>query len=288
MKHLFILLLFILSSCIGQEKRDNSKPISKSVSKPVVISKEEQRKNELHYIKRRNLNVKYFKNKSFDDTTFRQENDSISALEKLLKKIVVNSKIENLTTNGTINLQTFLPEVGYNMLDGLATKNGDASVVCITEYIFSDFFKIKNSNTFQNLTTSDLSNFFQSTFAANHVITGITSFKIDTDENIHAYGMVSIDGQDIGPFSPNELYAIVFRDNLVYLFNKTIVDKVNQLEKCHAIWGEFFESSEDKSWSSEEKVWKNYCECYQKNFKKTTQFTTLKEKITTMLHPILE
>ena len=116
---------------------DNSKTSSK-------ISQEENKKNEnkkeLNYIKRRNLNVEYFKNKEFNDRTFKQNRDSLFALEKLLKNILISTKVNDINKKGKINLETFLPELGFGMLDGLTTYDKEVSILCTTNFIFSDFF----------------------------------------------------------------------------------------------------------------------------------------------------
>ncbi|WP_299766947.1 hypothetical protein [uncultured Tenacibaculum sp.] len=120
MRYLFLILLITVFSCKGVEKNNNQ---SKQKSKTVNIDKEgfqkNRRKKEIEYIKRRNRNVEYFKNKEINDAVDRQMNDSIKALEKLLKNILLPTKVNTINTAGKISVITFFPELGFGMLDGL-------------------------------------------------------------------------------------------------------------------------------------------------------------------------
>ena len=53
------------------------------------------------------------------------------------------------------------------------------------------------------------------------------------------------------------------------------------LENCTNIWNNTYKESEDKAW-------KNYCECYKKKFKSNKQFLNLKNEIYKMLRVIIK
>ena len=185
-------------------------------------------------------------------------NDSLFALEKLLKSILIPTKVKDINKTGKINLETFLPELGFGMLDGLTTYEKGISTLCTTSFIFSDYFK-KQGYKIDNISKSQIEDIFTNAFASDYTITGIQSFKINEKENIKTYGMISIDGQDIGPFKPNTLYVLASIEDNIYLIRKSINNELIGLEKCDAIW-----SNTDRE--SEDKTWRRYCECYKQEF----------------------
>ncbi|AIZ43399.1 hypothetical protein [Cellulophaga baltica] len=259
------------------KKLDNSKTSSKISQEG---NEKKEHKKELDYIKRRNLNVEYFKNKEFNDRTFKENRDSLFALEKLLQHILIPTKVNDINKKGKINLETFLPELGFGMLDGLTTYNKEVSILCTTNFIFSDFF-IKQEYKFDNITESNIEDIFSYAFASGYVITSIHSYKINKTENVKAYGMISIDGQDIGPFKPNSLYALVIIEDNIYLISKSIKKELEGIEKCESFWNNVDSESEDKTWE-------NYCECYQREFTNNEQLLPLKNEIEKMVNLIIE
>ncbi|MBO0592886.1 hypothetical protein I2486_15890 [Cellulophaga sp. E16_2] len=151
MKYIFIILLFLFISCNGQKNNTDTIKNSEEKQSPTTIDGQNRLEKELHYIKQRNSNVDYFKNKEINDKIGHQMNDSILALEKLLKNILSTTRIPNLTKNGQINLQTFYPEMGFGMLDGLWVEKEETMLLCISDYIFYDFFP---EYKFENLSPS--------------------------------------------------------------------------------------------------------------------------------------
>jgi len=287
-----IISLIFFATCSQTKKNQKEKPEAlvtetKELDNTKIsskISQEENKKNrhkkELNYIKRRNLNVEYFKDKEFNDNTFKQNGDSLFALEKLLKNILTPTKVNDINKKGKINLETFLPELGFGMLDGLTTYNDEVSIICTTSFIFSDFF-VKQGYKFDNINKSNIEDIFSYAFASNYAITSIHSYKINNTENVKAYGMISIDGQDIGPFKPNSLYALVLIKGNIYLIRKSIKKELQGIKKCESLWNNIDSRSEDKTW-------KSYCECYKKEFLKDEQFLSLKKEIEKMIEIIIE
>lgn len=283
MKYIYLILLLTFLSC--NLKKNKEEKIAEVKQSSIINDTISQRQKELNYIKRRNANAKYFKNKEINDNTDNQMTDSILALENLLKEILVDTKIKDINKNGKINIQTFFQELGVGMLDGLRDYKKGLATLCITDFIFLNHFK-EQYNTQQNynfnkLSESELEGIFSEAFAANHVITGVHSFKIKGKENMQGYGMISVDAQDIGSFTPNTLYAIVVVNNYIYLMNKSIEKDVNPIEKCTKIW-------ENVDSSFEERVWKNYCKCYKEEFVKSEQALYLEEEIKKMIKTITE
>lgn len=279
MKYYLILCLAIFScNKQGNNNALKSNPkISQKIKEDDNINKREQ---ELNYIKRRNSNIKHFKNQEFNNRTYKEMNDSLFALEKLLKNILIPTKVKDINKKGEINLQTFLPELGFGMLDALTTYEKEVSILCTTSFIFSDFFK-EQGYKIDNISETNIEDIFSNAFAASYTITSIHSFKINEKENVNIYGIVSIDGQDIGPFKPNTLYALTVIEDNIYLIRKSISQELKELEKCMTIWNNTDGKSEDE-------IWKEYYDCYRKEFAHNEQFIPLKKEIEEMIKLIVE
>jgi len=280
MKYLYAVLFLTIFSCNGQKQHSDSNKSSEIHQNIKEINNEDRLKIERDYIKRRNANVEYFKNQEINDRIDNQMNDSIIALENLLKNILATTKIENIHKTGKINLQTFFPELGFGMLDALGIYTKESRILCTTTSIFADYYK-EQEYKIEKLSESEMVNIFYDAFAANYSITSIASFKINTSENIPAYGIIAIDRQDVGPFSPNSLYAIAFVDDYVYLMSKTIETALKPVEKCINIWDDIDRLSEDTTW-------KNYIECYKNAYKNNEQQGLLKKEIEGMLQSIIK
>ena len=280
MKYIYLVLFTAIFSCNGQEKNNDFKSNSKISLLAKGNENKIKREQELNYIKRRNSNIAYFEEKEYNDRTYKQVNDSLLALEKLLQHILIPTRVQEINETGKINLETFLPELGFGMLDALTVYEKEISILCTTNFIFSDYFKGQGYN-FNNITENKIEDIFSYAFASDYVITGIHSYKINQTENIQAYGMISIDGQDIGPFKPNSLYALVIIEDNMYLISKSIKKELEGIEKCERIWNNVDSESEDKTWE-------NYCECYQREFTNNEQLLPLKKEIEKMVNLIIE
>ncbi|WP_282133774.1 hypothetical protein [Cellulophaga baltica] len=280
MKYIYLVLFTAIFSCNGQEKNNDFKSNSKISLLAKGYENEIKRKQELNYIKRRNSNIAYFEEKEYNDRTYKQVNDSLLALEKLLQHILIPTRVQEINETGKINLETFLPELGFGMLDALTVYEKEISILCTTNFIFSDYFKEQGYN-FNNITENKIEDIFSYAFASDYVITGIHSYKINQTENIQAYGMISIDGQDIGPFKPNSLYALVLIEDNIYLIRKSIKKELEGIKKCENLWNNVDSRSEDKTWE-------NYCECYQREFTNNEQLLPLKKEIEKMVNLIIE
>ncbi len=280
MKYIYLILFLIIFSCNGQGKNNDLKKSSKISQKIKGNENENKHVQELKYIKRRNSNIEYFKNKQFNDRTYKQVNDSLFALEKLLKNILIPTKVKDINKKGKINLETFLPELGFGMLDALTTYEKGVSILCTTGFIFSDYFK-EQGYKIDNISESKIEDIFSNAFASDYTITSIHSFKINEKENIKTYGMISIDGQDIGPFKPNTLYVLAIIEDNIYLIRKSINQELKELKKCMTIWNNVDGESEDDTW-------KKYCECYRQEFTNNEQFLPLKKEMEGMIKPIIE
>jgi len=276
MKYLSLFLLLITLSCNKQQNNIDQINNVDLAYNTQQTNTQNTRKKELEYIKRRDVDLTYFENKEISDLRDNEMRDSLVALENILKDILIDTRLKDLKTTGKINLQTFYQEIGFGMLDGLITLKESTGIIVTSKYLFNDFFP---GYQFDSLTPDEIENSMGYAFASNHVITNITSFKIDNEQGISAYGMISIDAQDIGPFTPNTLYVIAQIDNNIYLVSKPIETELQPLNDCTVLWKNTTSYNEDKTWD-------NYCDCYKREIKKDTQFLDLKAEINKMLQEI--
>lgn len=292
MKYIYLILCILFFSCDKKPKSNTITAISKKSQNLEAITKVEEKidpkirlKKELNYLKRRDINVAYFKNKEINDKISKEMNDSLLVLEKLLKDILTNTKIKELDKKGKINLETFFPEVGFGMLDGLLMSKETTIFLCTSKFIFSDYFFKNKKDQFNKLTPSNLEGIFNEAFYNNANVTNLSSFKITTEIGYQAYGMIGLGAQDTGAWPPNALHVLVLVDDVVYLLYKPIKKKLKDFEYCTNIWNSTYINDDSES---EERAWKQYCNCYQKEFKNSEQFLTLKKEIDAMLKLITQ
>ena len=276
MKYFYLILLLIIFSCQKKGEKVQDKSVEITIINKKKDSYQESSFKELSYIKRRNSNVKYFKDKEINDDISNEMNDSILLLERHLKEILTNLKLEEIKEKGRINLETFFPELGFGMLDGLFITREKETIICTSNYIFSEFYSGYQLN---KLLPSELEDVFQKAFASDYAITNIHSFKVENFD-VPAYCVISIDGQDIGPFPPNALYVLISIENNVYLIQRELKE-FKSIQNCTNLWG-------DLNGESEEEIWKDYCKCYAKEFKNNEQYSFLEKEINEMLEIVVK
>jgi len=276
MKYFYLILLLIIFSCQKKGEKVQDKSVEITIINKKKDSYQESSFKELSYIKRRNSNVKYFKDKEINDDISNEMNNSILLLERHLKEILTNLKLEEIKEKGRINLETFFPELGFGMLDGLFITREKETIICTSNYIFSEFYSGYQLN---KLLPSELEDVFQKAFASDYAITNIHSFKVENFD-VPAYCVISIDGQDIGPFPPNALYVLISIENNVYLIQRELKE-FKSIQNCTNLWG-------DLNGESEEEIWKDYCKCYAKEFKNNEQYSFLEKEINEMLEIVVK
>jgi len=276
MKYFYLILLLIIFSCQKKGEKVQDKSVEITIINKKKDSYQESSFKELSYIKRRNSNVKHFKDKEINDDISNEMNDSILLLERHLKEILTNLKLEEIKEKGRINLETFFPELGFGMLDGLFITREKETIICTSNYIFSEFYSGYQLN---KLLPSELEDVFQKAFASDYAITNIHSFKVENFD-VPAYCVISIDGQDIGPFPPNALYVLISIENNVYLIQRELKE-FKSIQNCANLWG-------DLNGESEEEIWKDYCKCYAKEFKNNEQYSFLEKEINEMLEIVVK
>lgn len=254
---------------------------------------------ELDYLKVRNSFVEYFENSS--DTAqnwteiYKQDTDSLLVLEKMLREMLKNSRIDSVVKFGKINLETLTPELGFGMLDGLALNSNSSKTVVTTKRLFLEYFKSQQINSTEKLTSKQLSGIFSSIFSDVHA-TVFYSEPIFSYPESQVYGCIGTIAQDIGRFPPDHLFVMVANADFIYIFQKHLDKPIKEIGECQAVYDSIQIKSEKyfddytasngtdktalkKKFEVEETAWSKYCECYQERFKTDEQYESVQKQI---------
>jgi hypothetical protein len=284
---LTIAILFLSCNSEKDKKVTNDSTISKdNNSKDSIIGRGTfLTDKELEYIKTRDRYIKYFNEPKNPKIGFeqieKQNNDSLLVLEKLMQDILKDTKVGN----GTNNLRYLFDDMDFGLMDGLVTCHDSAMVVCTTKNLFFYYFMNDKINQLDQLTSKDLEKIFDKALLRDEVVTDFTTIKFSSTNNINAYGAVGItyNGEPLGP--PNTIFGLVADDKYIYLFQKDIHIKLEEIKECR----KFFDSVALKPGNTEDEIDKaedKYCQCYQEKFKYEPQFDSIKKEIADIVNYI--
>lgn len=300
MRHsLLILIILIIFSC---QSKTNNHPVKRS-----NIKSENEHVEIEDYLATRDRYIRFFEKKDNSDLdhTYHQIEDSLKILEKKLQVILSGSRIHNLNTQGKINLQTLMNELGFGMLDGLITQKKSDNVFCTSQRLFSEYYRKDHLRSYEHLTPTELEKIFNDTFGSEAHITNITSFRIETSPDAVAYCMVATVGQDVGPIPPNAIYVFISSKDYIYMMEQPLHTKVREFDKCQMVWDsicsksqqelENYRSSDLKGSKTlkrtreyEDKEWDMYCNYYRNNLKNASEFASIKRQAESFVKRILK
>lgn len=295
-KYLIIALILFASCSSGGKKKH---PHHTNTPGPVISGKDHQNDKVLAYLKRRDDYIKRFKKLQYtdsDDSLYKSDSLALIDLQKRLRKILKNSQY---SSKGEINLQTLIVEMGFGMLDGLTFKKDSMFICYTTKQLLFDYFKNIKVGPLNDLDPKNLEAIFNGAYGDDVGITNFSYIKIPSEKDIQAYGMVAVVGQDIGPFLPNYLYVLVSKGNYIYMAEKPLKQSIKQLPKCISIWDSIGSGSQksdenyrksdlqdtvaaSRSDHLENVAWTKYCDCFQKEFKKDSQFKEIRSQLIKM------
>lgn len=254
---------------------------------------------EIDYLKVRDEYVQYFKSISKNAQDWKeinkQDNDSLLVLEKMLREILKNSRIDSVAKFGKINLETLTPELGFGLLDGLALNNNSSKLFVTTKGLFLEYFKSQQINSIDNLTSKQLSDIFSSLFSDART-TVFYSEEYSSNKYSKVYGSIGTIAQDIGRFPPDNIFVLIADEDYIYIIQQHLDKPINEISKCQAIYDSIYNKSQiqfdqykasnltnkkalDKSFELEETAWNKYCECYQENFRTCDEFEWVQKQI---------
>jgi hypothetical protein len=254
---------------------------------------------EKDYLKVRNEYALYFKNISENaqdwEGIYKQDTDSLLVLEKMLREIMKNSRIDSVAKFGKINLETLTPELGFGLLDCLVLNNNSTKIFVTTKGLFLDYFKSQQINSIDNLTSKQLSNIF-SALLSDARSTVFYSEQYSSNKYSKVYGSIGTIAQDIGRFPPNNIFVLIADEDYIYIIQKLFDKPINEISECQAIYDSIYNNSQiqfdkykasdltdkkalDNSLELQETAWNKYCECYQENFRTYEEFDTVQKQM---------
>lgn len=290
MERFFLLIIAILLlSCNSQldKKVTNDSTISKNnYSKDSIIGRGTfLTDKEFEYIKTRDRYIEYFnrpKDPNFSaELLEKQNNDSLLVLERLMQDLLKDTKVGD----GTNNLRYLFDDMDFGLLDGLVKCHDSSLVVCTTKNLFFYYFMNDKINQLDQLTSKDLEKIFDKALLRDEGVYDLTTFKFPSTNNIQAYGIAGVvtNGDAIGP--PNTLFVLVANDKYVYLVQKDIHIKLEEIKACKKIYDSLI-SKKGEIEVVEQEAWNRHCECYQERFKNEPQFDSIKKEITDIVNYI--
>jgi len=292
-KLLYILTILLLTSCSSSTDKNKENNASELT---------DRKNKELEYLKVRDNYINRFKiinvkNRDWAKTD-KQDNDSLLVLEKLLREILKDSKIDSVGKYGKINLETLQQDLGFGMLDGLVLNkysSNSLQIFVTTKTLFHNFFKSSQISSIDNLNPRLL----------DDVLTALVSdahSSVFYSENIHSskcnivYGGIQTISQDIGRFTPDIIFVLISNGDYVYIIQKYLDKPINGIKDCQFIYDSIYGYS-DKYYSEYENsnlqdttafnnkiefevtAWEKYCDCYQNNFRTDNQFESILKQI---------
>ena len=235
--------------------------------------------------------------------------------------ILKDAVVKDFASQSKMNTTTLFMEFGVDMIDGLTIRFQDTINVFFTsKYLFDSFlksekymvsldFKDNAINSFENLSTQDLSNIFTGIYHDDAAVHNFSSIKINTHDGIIAYGLLGLSTNGDTPFLPNELYVLVLKDK--YIYTMQVVNKdynkpfINVIPECIYVNDDLYTDSIDQNILNKSQIltgelsnneikkvyfedYKKYCECYKNNLHKHKQFKEIEKKLTTMVDYVLK
>lgn len=266
----FFIALALLTSC-----NPNSKKADSSQS---VVSSDSLTAQEAEYLNTRDAYIEQFKpfEKTWNDSLSKVHSEAMADLEVKLRKVLSDSKF---SSQGKINLETLINELGFGMLDGLWLEKDSMRIFYTSKNLFLNYFKSQGVGAIK---PESLDGVFNCAFASDAYILDFTQIKISSAKVIEAYGMVGLGGQDIGPFPPQLFLAFASTDKYIYLIQKFLDPPIKQLPQCKAVWDSFGPESEMSS-AKRDTAFEHYRKCYQRELANDPQFEAIQKQLESMV-----
>jgi hypothetical protein len=159
----------------------------------------------------------------------------------LLAKIIPKIEIPGFESP-LILPETFLPELGRDYSDGyLYTSSDGFAFVSHTDLFDKKFLSVMRASE------------IKWPHYTNAVATSFMPLKSSSKSQFPVWLVLL--SQDIGPFPPNAIRAIVIKNDTIVMFSRSI--QLTEIELCKQLW--------KNSIAPEDVRFKNYIDCYQKN-----------------------
>jgi len=296
MKYRYLLIIMILfASCSTIAKGIQSNNII--VTDIISTNRDYISDKESEYFKLRNNYVEHLqglqKAGKNIDSLLRVDNEDLKELENRLRVILRKS---HFSGQGKINLETLLGFLGFGMLDGLTFEKDSLRIFYTSKNIFLDYFRKENISQLDNLTPKNLEDIFQSAYSSDIHLSNYSSLKVQSKDNIQAFGMVGMYYQMIGPWPPEYLFVFVSNGNYIYMCEKHLKKPIKEIDDCRSIYNSKYQDAEKQlevyhssnlkdttAFNNHLSLWEEamvqYCNCYQKELKNDNQFVSIQKEI---------
>lgn len=275
--------LTLLVSCATKSKTENSNDSIDSTHHKLTNDEREYLTKRDVYIEQLQRIQKLKSPTDSFDSLYKAERKAIIELEGKSKAILKTSRFAN---KGEINLETLLGYLGFGMLDGLSFKKDSSTrIFYTTKNLFLSYVKVnEKGNPFDGLSPDVFANIFNNTFQSDVHVENYSFVKLQSPDNVLAYGMVAGLSQMIGPFPPQHIYVFVSFDKFVYMAEIGLKEPIKEIPKCKSVWDsihtvaeknlEAYRASDlndttsfNKGIEVDEVAYRKYCDCFNRELK---------------------
>lgn len=190
--------------------------------------------NEDYYLKAKySLDSKINTNIDYDDPNLYKRNDAyLDSLNLLLKIALQNHPLVKTFNNSVSSLETLIPELGYDKLDGLQVVEDTYTITYTTEKLLDKYGN--GYYNFDKLNTIDFGRIFHS-LLADASVSGIWSTEIKPFDSIEKlYFVIALESQDPYYLQQKTVYAIWNIKNHIYILRPNFLEI--ELNECDSIW----------------------------------------------------
>ena len=209
---------------------------------------------EANYFASRDRYIDTFKprerNVDVSELALKQEEKARSDLERKIRLIVGEHKIQGFPGQGKINLETlFSGDLGFGLLDGLIYTSADdkTHVIVTTRSVFDHWLRehahwwdggAKIANVPQQADAALRSEaFYTQALNTDAAVFKYVEFPITKPAGSSmVFAMLAARGQDIGPTTPNELLLALVQRDRIFVISAPANTPMVPIPACQRIW----------------------------------------------------
>ncbi len=253
---------------------------------------------EKNYLETRDRLIKSFENSKHSRD--KEDQKSLKNLEKSLREILGESRVEGFSGQGTINIQTLQKEPGVDMVDGLNYKT-DTEVLFMTNLNLLNSYIEHHPKLPKDLVALSKNELFYSeVFDWDSSFIQFSDVPFENTKDI-AQAFLTVNSQEVGPFVPSTLTLMAKSKSRIYVVKVDLKDQISQIPECKNAWDEFEKKSDaafeayqtsksKKAWAEHIKYEKDgfsaFRSCYEKEVKNQKEFAAIKTRAQSILDRI--
>jgi hypothetical protein len=171
-------------------------------------------------------------------------------LETRLRGIVGASRIEGVSAEGKINLETLSPGfIGFGLLDGLVYRSADEKtrIVVTTDDLLGRWLRANKSDVPQTAAAALKSDsFYNGALYTDAAFFRYAELPVARPADARlAFAMLIARGQDLGPRTPDEIIVSLLRGGRVFIVIAPADAKVGGMPDCDKIWQKASKQAEE-------------------------------------------